>query len=152
MRLRAGDVIGIKIESKLALGLISHIHREYGPLVRVFSGEFVSGTDINDFVNKQPLAFSSFVLVQKGIAEGLIVMLGKATVPSHLADFPVFRSGTPSKDGKVRIWFFWDGTKDWEVGTLSAEQRKMPLIDIIDATALAYYITVGWRPETDFRC
>jgi hypothetical protein len=61
----------------------------------------------------------------------------------------VSRGGTPDpKTKKVAVWWFWE-EKEWKVGELTSEQRKMPIRGIWNDTMLVHRIEIGWTPATD---
>ena len=70
-----------------------------------------------------------------------------------LQSFPLFRAaGIPdSRTWKVDTWWLWDGEKEWRVGAITEEQRKLPIRGIVNHEALVSYIERDWTPEADRR-
>ena len=50
---------------------------------------------------------------------------------------------------KVKVWWLWDGEKEWRVGEITAEQRGLPIRGVWNDTLLIERIESGWTPETD---
>ncbi|WP_233212723.1 hypothetical protein [Collimonas sp. PA-H2] len=49
-------------------------------------------------------------------------------IPEHSRNTPVFRAGVVDPaTNKVETWWFWDGDKEWKVGAITEEQRKLPI-------------------------
>jgi hypothetical protein len=62
----------------------------------------------------------------------------------------VFRAGVVDPAvGKVVDWWLWDGEKEWRVGSISDEQRKLPIRGCWNDTMLIKRIEEGWLPEND---
>jgi hypothetical protein len=50
---------------------------------------------------------------------------------------------------KVDNWWLWDGVKEWRIGKISAEQRKLSFREVVNDTMLRERIEEGWTPESD---
>ena len=75
--------------------------------------------------------------------------IGNFPVPEFAQKFPIFKgtNNMPKTDPKEKIWWLWDGEKEWRVGKLSLqEQMKYPLDGICDITALVLKIERGKGP------
>jgi hypothetical protein len=51
--------------------------------------------------------------------------------------------------GKVKVWWLWDGEREWQVGELTEEQRGLSFREVWNDTLLIERIESGWTPETD---
>jgi hypothetical protein len=83
----------------------------------------------------------------------LSAIVGTIAVPASLIEFPLFRCGAiPNPHtGKVDNWYLWNGEKEWRVGEITAEQRKLNLRGVMNHAALVGCIESGWTPTGDPR-
>ena len=73
------------------------------------------------------------------------VNLKTTSDPSENKAFPVFRDGIADpRTEKVAVWWFWDGEKEWRVGKITPEQRKMPIRSLWNCKMLVERIEEGW--------
>ena len=156
MKVRIGDIIEIRTSRGLAYAIYTHRHDKpprYGALLRVFDRLFSSRPDALEEIAKLPVRFSTFFPLQAATNRGLVEVVGNVSVPENLAPFPVFRAaGLPDlKTKKVHAWWLWDGVKEWRVGALTPEQRKLPIRGAVNDTMLVSRIEKDWRPENDPR-
>lgn len=150
-RLSIGDIIEIPTTKGLAYAQYSHKHKQYGTMIRILDGLFESRPeDFAQLVKRKP-KFVTFFPLGAAVNREIFYIVGHAEVPDEAKPFPIFRSGPPDRDGKVHNWWLWDGEKEWMVGHLSDEQRRLPIRSIVNDTALIYYIESGWTPESDSR-
>jgi hypothetical protein len=49
--------------------------------------------------------------------------------------------------GQVTVWWLWDGSREWRVGSLAADQKKLPVRGIWNDTLLVERIESGWLPD-----
>jgi hypothetical protein len=153
IKVKIGDIIEIKTSKGLAYAQYTHEHiapPRYGYLIRVLPGLYDERpTDFTNIV-KQKATFVGFVALQHMVNKNYVAIVNNQPVPSDAQVFPVFRSGIPdSKTRKVKVWWFWDGEKEWKVGVLTNGQKRMPILSIIGDELLVKRIESGWTPETD---
>ncbi|KKQ94781.1 MAG: hypothetical protein UT18_C0007G0037 [candidate division CPR2 bacterium GW2011_GWC2_39_10] len=75
-------------------------------------------------------------------------IVGNEPVSEEFNKLPLFRArGGIDTDGKVVSWWLWDGEKEWKIGNLTPEQRKLPIREVINDTLLIERIESGWKPE-----
>ena len=153
IRVKIGDVIEIRTSRGLAYAQHTHEHvapPKYGYLIRVLPGLYGKRpTDFTD-IGKQKATFVVFVPLQVMVDRNYVTIVNNQPVPTDAQKFPVFRSGIPDpQTKKVRVWWFWDGDKEWKVGSLTDEQKRLPILAIIGDELLAKRIEIGWTPETD---
>jgi hypothetical protein len=147
-----GDVIEIQTHDGLAYALYTHRNEKYGALLRVFGRVFASRPSSFNWLSEEPPQFDAFFPLQAALQKGIVETVGDVEVPPALQGFPVFRNGTPDPSTrKVENWWLWDGDKEWQVGKLTSEQRKLPLLGVINDTLLRQRIEAGWTAENDRR-
>ena len=151
-KLNVGDVIEIKTSKGFAYAQYTHEHKRYGSLLRVYSNCYDAPVPIeiiNEVVNERP-TFSCFFPLKIALKQKIFPIIGNAKVLNENKLFPVFRSVmiNPNK-GEPNIWWLWDGEKEWRIGALNLEQRKLPIRGIWNDTLLIERIESDWLPETD---
>jgi hypothetical protein len=149
-RVQIGDIIEIPTAKGLAYAQYTHQHRTHGGLIRVFDALFDGRPD--DFLKlvNGTVRFSTFFPVAAAIKRGVFNVVDHENVAPHNQLFPVFRNGvTDPKTKKVAVWWFWDGEREWKVGTIAPEQRKMPIVGVWNDTLLIERIESGWTPSSD---
>lgn len=149
-RVKIGDVVEIRTSKGLAYALYTHKHKMYGALLRVFGRIYeVAPNDVTATIEGAP-SFSTFFPLGAAVNRNIVSISGNVAVPSKLQPFPLFRNGVVDPiTGKVGTWWLWDGEKEWRVGTLASEQRKLPILGVWNDTMLVKRIETGWTPETD---
>jgi hypothetical protein len=149
-KLKIGDVVEIKTAKGLVYAQYVHKHKQYGSLLRVF-GDFhnVRPNGFAELVKNKP-TFMCFFPLNAAVDRGIVSIVDNVELPTEAQAFPVFRAGVidPSTR-KVRVWWLWDGEKEWRVSDLNAEQRKFPIRGVWNDTLLIERIESGWTSETD---
>jgi hypothetical protein len=150
-----GAVIEIPIEKEYAYALLSHNHTRpprYGALLRVFGRLFPERQLQFEWMDTASPLFEAFFPISQAIAQGIVNIAATVTLPTWAQRFPTFRTGVVNpKTGKVDVWWLWDGEKEWRVGLLSPEQRRLSIRGVINDTLLKERIMTGWRPDSDPR-
>jgi hypothetical protein len=148
-----GDVVELKTSDGFAYVQYTHEHPTYGELVRVLPGVYEARLDRRAVASllKEKTVFHSFVFLEESLKEPRLArVIGNFRIPRHAKAFPVFRDGLPDpKTGEVTHWVLWDGKRQWPVGALTAEQRKLPVRTILLLEDVAEDITRGYQPEHD---
>ncbi len=149
-KIRLGDIVEIPTARGIAYAQLCNTHPQYGALIRVLPGFFdARPSDFGD-VACQPEKFVTFFPLQAAVNRKIVEIVGNASVPEFARAFPLFRSGVEDPaTRKVKLWWFWDGEKEWRVGDITLEQRKMPLRGIWNDTLLVERIEAGWTPSSD---
>jgi hypothetical protein len=145
-----GDAIEIATPNGFGYVQYTHFDEIYGELVRVLDGAFGErpAEDVIARLTAGPTVFHAFVFLQDAVKHGEATVVGNHPIPSHAQKFPVFRDGLPNpRTRKVDDWVLWDGKRQWPVGAISDEQRKIPLRRILPVNTLGDRIAKGWRPE-----
>jgi hypothetical protein len=127
-RLRIGDMVAIRTARGLAYAQYANKHEQYGPLLRVFGEIFPDGTSGLGRLAAGKPAFVCFFPLGAAVSRKIVSIAGNEPVPEGERGFPIFRAGVvdPST-GRVSTWWLWDGKKEWRVGQLTDEQRKLPI-------------------------
>jgi hypothetical protein len=146
-----GDIIEISTSKGFVYAQYTHQHEMYGGLIRILDGFFVSRPCEFDELVKQRHKFVVFFPLRAAVSRKIFEIVAHCEVPEEAKTFPIFRSGPPDRNGKVANWWLWDGTKEWMIGKLTDEQRKIPIRSILNDTALIERIESGWTPELDRR-
>jgi hypothetical protein len=153
-RIKIGDIVEVPTSKGLAYAQVTHIHGEehssYGPLVRIVPGFFTKRPErFDELVRQKPVAMM-FCTLRAAIKSGVCEIVANVPVPEESKKFPLFRGSNNDPGGDApKKWWFWDGDRTWPVGKISAEQRRMPLREIVDGVLLRERIESGWSPATD---
>lgn len=149
-RLRIGDVVEIRATYGFCYMQLSHKHPRWGTLVRALPGIFPTRPEnLAELVSGEQ-QFLAFFPVQAALSQRLVDFVGSFPVPEHAQAFPLFRA--PVHDlctSKITGWWLWDGEKEWPVGELRAEQKRLPLREGISCPVLIERIERGWTPEDE---
>ncbi len=144
---KPGDIY--EIETRKGKAYLQNLlrHSEWGALIRVSEQLFnVRPSDL-DMIFANGHRFLIFFPLNAAAKQGIVNYVGTTPVPSGLDTLPLFRSGNPDREGKVKDWWLWNGEREWKIGGLSPEQRKLPILEGVNDTALIYFIETDYRPE-----
>ncbi|HOY60773.1 MAG TPA: hypothetical protein PK640_21840 [Verrucomicrobiota bacterium] len=151
MLAKIGDIIEIETGQGLAYAQYTHRIPPYGALIRVFAGTHARRPDVVELA-KAPVVFSTFFPLNSALRQRVVRVVGRTDVARTNQVSPVFRDGNPHPvTRKVEEWWLWDGVREWKVGDLSPEQRRLPILGVWDIDMLVARIEDGWRPELDSR-
>lgn len=121
-----------------------------GAMIRVLPGIFEAACDDIKSLVEENANFFIFFPVAGALKLGILKRIGNFPIPTHSKEMPIFRAGNAnSSTKKVENWWFWDGEKEWMVGEITEEQRKLPIRQIWNDTMLVKRIEEGWLPERD---
>lgn len=147
-----GDVFAIRTSSGEAyLQYVKQI-APMGSLIRVIPGVFTDlPINFESLVAKES-NFWIFFPVRNAFSRGIVRKVGSHAIPDHSKSIPVFRAGVVDPAvGKVADWWLWDGEREWHVGSITDEQRKLPIRGSWNDIMLIKRIEEGWLPENDPR-
>jgi hypothetical protein len=149
-RIKIGDVVEIPTEKGLTYAQFTHKEPQWGSLLRVLPGFFTQRpTTLTDLVGEDTV-FLSFFPLQAAINRNIFEIVANCPVPPHAVKFPLFRApGWADRTGKVLDWWLWDGEKSWKIGNLTAEEKRLPIKEVINDTLLVERIQEGWTPARD---
>lgn len=149
--MRTGDVFSIDTPTGTAYFQFVKKLALMGSVIRVLPGTYGNTPDLDALV-EQPTNFWIFFPVSAALKQGAIQKVNTFKIPQHSQKPPIFRAGVidPST-GRVETWWFWDGEKEWRVGEITDEQRKLPIRGAWNNTLLVERIVEGWLPEKDNR-
>ncbi len=149
-RPRIGDIVEIVTGKGLGYAQYSHKHPVYGYLLRVFKPVFGARPgDFKALILEEP-GFLTFFPLSAAVNRGLVTIAGHEDLPLSAQPFPIFRSGLiNARTRQVDAWWLWNGEKERRIDTLSCDQYRLPIREIINDTLLIERIETGWTPETD---
>jgi len=152
-KVKIGDIIEIETSRGLAYAQYTHEHTappKYGYLIRVLQGFHDERPQNFIDIVQQKATFVVFIALQHAVNANYVKIVDNQPVPPDAQVFPIFRGGIPDpKTKKVKTWWFWDGEKEWKVGTLTDEQKRISILEVIGDELLAKRIESGWMPEKD---
>jgi hypothetical protein len=149
---KTGSVFELSTPRGLAYAQCTHLHARYGHLIRVLPGFFEQRPNGFELLARRPTVFVTFFPLGAAVSRQVVTVVGNEPVPKEAQEFPIFRAGVPDPaTGKVGVWWLWDGEKEWRAGTLSDEQRRLPIRGVWNDTLLIERIVAGWTPENDAR-
>jgi hypothetical protein len=154
-RVRFGDIIEIVTSKGLAYAIYTHRHvtpPRYGAVIHVFDQMYESRPANVAEIASNPVRFATFFPLGAAVNRKLVEVIGNVPIPDNLMRFPIFRNGNADpQTKKVAVWWLKDVEqgKSWRVGTLTPEQRKLPILEIWSDIYLIHRIEEGWRPEND---
>lgn len=152
MKIRFGDIIELRTSKGLAYALYTHRHPRYGAMLRVFDQVFMARPDDFHSLLGGAVRFTTFFPLQAAADKGIVEIVENVPVPEHLKAFPLFRAGAVDpRTKKVSVWWLWDGDREWQIGDLASDQRKLPIRGVLNDTLLIKRIEEEWRPENDLR-
>lgn len=150
--IKVGDVFEIKTA-------IGHAYFQFvkkippmGSLIRVLPGTYSEPIDDLSDLIQMKTNFWIFFPIAAAVKNGVVRKVERYDVPPHSKETPIFRTGLVNPESKrVDVWWFWDGEKEWKVGTITEKQRELPIRGTWNDTMLIERIEKGWRPENDYR-
>ncbi|QDL52945.1 hypothetical protein [Rhodoferax aquaticus] len=145
-RPKIGDVIEITVGSGLAYAQYTHKHAAYGALLRVLPQVFTKRPDDFSWVSVAAPQFLTFFPLGAACSRGIVQIVGAQPLSPEASVFPLFRSSAGIGNEK-RLWWLWDGSKEWRIGDLQPGMETLPLRGVINDTLLVKRITEGWRHE-----
>lgn len=149
-RVKIGDVFELSTERGLVYGQCTHRHPMYGELIRVLPGFFRQTPTEFEVLVRRRARFCVFFPLGAAVRQKVVRIVANEPVPAEAQQFPIFRAGSINRStGKVDVWWLWDGKKEWRVGQLTDEERRLPIRGVWNDTLLVDRILGGWTPETD---
>jgi hypothetical protein len=148
-RVKFGDIIEIPTNKGLAYAQYTHRDAAFGALVRVLPGFHQERpTEFREIAAGQT-RFATFFPLQGMVNKKIVTVVSNEPIPERDRPFPTFRAPMHDSSGKVSSWWLYDGEREWRIGELTAEQRKLPIRQTVNDTLLVDMIESGWTPETD---
>jgi hypothetical protein len=147
---RIGDVVEIKTSRGLVYAQHTHSVPKWGALICVFQGAHDRRPADLAAVVQGPAQFLTFFPLTAAINRRLVEVVANLPVPPERQRFPRFReAGFIDRSGKVLDWWLWDGKSGKQVGPLTDELRQLPILEVLNATALVERIERAWTPARD---
>jgi hypothetical protein len=151
-KLHVGDLVEIQTPAGKAYAQLINSHKQFGSLLRVLRGLHDERPLDLKGLAMGSTQFIVFFPLRAAINAGVVAVVGNERVPSEYVAFPLFRAGVADpKSGKVATWWLWDGEKEWKVGELDEQQKRLPIRGVWNDTLLVDRIISGWTAETDPR-
>lgn len=150
-RPKIGDVVEIKTPAGLAYFQYTHKHDKpphMGALIRILRGLYKERPQ--DFVGlvKQAARYCVFFPLSAASHREIVEIVANEDVPEEAQKFPLFRAaGMIDREGCVLDWWLWDGEREWRIGQLTEEQKKLSIRGIWNDTLLIERIAEGWEPS-----
>jgi hypothetical protein len=149
---KAGDVFAIKTANGNAYFQFVKKVAPMGSLIRVLPGIYPDRSPEWSELVAHETNFWIFFPVAAALKQGIVQKVAHCMIPDFARKTPIFRAGVvdPST-GKVETWWLWDGEREWKVGSITEEQRRLPIRGSLNDTMLVKRIEEGWLPEKDPR-
>jgi hypothetical protein len=144
-RPKPGDVFGLNLKDKpgLVCFQVVNLDPKMGALIRVFPSIRAEDMPLGGVTNSEE-QFFTYVALNAMLRAGFLVSLGTAPPPAT----PAMRGrGGVDRGGKALNWqiVMPDG-KSHRVDTLSADQEKLSMREIINADELYDRVATAWTP------
>jgi hypothetical protein len=148
-KVRLGDIAEIRTERGYAYAQVTHITGD-GELLRVLHGLHPSPVAEPQALVGGPTQFLTFFPLRR-TRSGDIRVVGRSKVPSPARPFPLFRVPGLRDEvtGRVSAWWLYDGLAEWKVGSLTEDQRRLPIRGSCSDRLLKERIAAGWRHEDE---
>jgi hypothetical protein len=123
----------------------------YGSLLRVMPKVHAARPDDLAWLAAQPHQFLCLFPLRAAVrgSKAKALHVGNFPVPIAAAALPVFRVGLLRKGGGYAedSWWLWDGRKEWFVGRLSPEQRRLPIRGVWNSALIVERVQSGWSDD-----
>jgi len=122
----------------------------FGTLIRVFPGfHELAEIDFNPAEDSE--LFISFFPLRRAVRDKLAVLIGSASIPGRLTNFPTFREDVQGCKKLPELLWLWDGKREWRESIVdNPDTKKYPVREIVNAPIIADRVARGWKPEMDF--
>jgi hypothetical protein len=135
--LQPGAVVEVSTPRGAAYVQVTHVHREFGPLVRVLPGLHEERPRDFDALAAGDARFIAFCPVDAGVSQGTMQVVANAEIPPSDQAFPLFKAagGRDPVTGEVWNWWLWDGDNEWEADG-SDDLDNLPTREVINQALL----------------
>jgi hypothetical protein len=130
-RAKLGDILEIATPRGYGYCQYTHKHPEMGQLIRVLPGLYEARPNDPSALASLAERYFIFFPVSLAVSRDLVRIVANATIPTHAIPFPLFKSGRPHK------WWLWDGEREWRIGELLPDQRKLSVRQVWGPAILA---------------
>ena len=149
-RIRLGDVFEIPTSRGLAYAQYVHKRPEWGALIRVLPGFHSSRPPQVDRLVAEPARFVVFFPLQQAVSRKIFEVVANGPIPDEAKELPLFRArGFIDREGRVQDWWLWNGEREWKIGELSDEYRRLPIREVWNDTLLISRIEEDWTPARE---
>jgi hypothetical protein len=147
-KVQIGDIIEIKTNKGLAYAQYVLKKEKWGALIRVLEGLFEKRPPHFSKLVENPERFITFFPLGAAVNRGIFEVVSNRRVPERFESFPIFRaSGNVLANKSEDNWWLWDGEKEWFIGNLTDDLKKLPLRQVINDTLLIDRIENNWTPS-----
>jgi hypothetical protein len=136
-RPKVGDIVEFRTPRGTAYALCTHFHKKpphYGALLRVFRGFHSDEPEDYSKLVRSEVQFSAFFPLGAACQRKIVRIVANEEIPETLRNFPLFKTGVEGKDGKIQVWWLWDGDREWRVGPLEEKYLDSPMRGIVNDT------------------
>ena len=145
-----GDIVEIPTPKGLAYAQYTHFDQRDGQLIRVLPGLFQQRPDSFTQIVEAEERFYVFFALNAAVRQGIVRIVGREPVPPRAERFPLMRMrGIPYPSGGHSGWWLRDEHREWPVGNLTQEQRRLSIAQVPSYPVLAEMIAEGWQPSDD---
>lgn len=139
-RVNPGAVIEIPTPHGFAYAVFSHKVPSWGSLIHVARGLHGEQPEIAQ-LDLEDVILTTFFPLNTAVHRGIANVVGQISLPRGLRRMPRFRDrGSIDKEGNVLDWWVEGRFFKTQVRTLSEAQRKMPIRQVVNDTALVNMI------------
>lgn len=145
---KPGDLIEMRTARGLAYAQVTHKVPLFGTLIRVLEPIIPERPSDLEAIARSRERFVTFFPVAAALKRGIVRLAGSAPIPPHAQKFPLLRQrGKVLANGVVADWWLYDGSRQWRIGRLAADQARLSIAEVVNDTLLRERIDSDWRPE-----
>jgi hypothetical protein len=143
-QLAPGDIFEIEIDGQYHYGILTHVHPEYGELVRMVRGGFSTRVTHHPIYEANETDLIFFFPLAAAIRKDIVRLIGHERLSDTLSKFPCFRVR-----GVGSAWWVWDGESEHKIGALTNDIRNLPIRGIWNDTILKERVRSGYSADRD---
>jgi len=147
--MKIGDLVEIRTALGISYAQYTHEVDQYGSLVRVFDKIYTEQPNDLSEIFDNHAGFYVFFTLNEALKTKSFCIVGNFSIPVEIREFPLFRCGGVGVNGKVKTWWLWDGENQVKIGTLTEEQKSLPVRQIWNIALLIHRIESRWAWEMD---
>lgn len=141
-QLKPGLAFSIVCGSRFAVGLMTNHKPKIGHLVWIAEDTFDEVPTLDETSRIARWRWPVFFPLSSALHRGLVTSIGSMPIPPALQGWPAMRGG--NRQSGWRMVYF---DRDQQFPPPEATDRKLPIYQVVDDTALKEMIVSDWRPE-----